>query len=198
MLESINEFFPWKSKLTTQPTMSQPDYPSRYKLSKMKKSELQDLLAEKASENLQGKKADLIDRLLDIYSDEKYLIDQVQQDLKDDGEFVNDDEDDEYQPPPPPEDDDDEEWEEAEVLELSAPVDALCSCDRLKMAFSAFILIVLASAAHFQCTTDSCKAPQSINDIDWLKYRIEGSNFKGFEDMGFNEWKDINIKNNED
>ena len=132
--------------------MSQPDYPSRYKLSKMKKSELQDLLAEKASDNLQGKKADLIDRLLDIYSDEKYLIDQVQQDLKDDGEFVNDDEDDEYQPPPPPEDDDDEEWEEAEVLELSAPVDALCSCDRLKMAFSAFILIVLASAAHFQCT----------------------------------------------
>ena len=85
----------------------------------MKKSELQDLLAEKASDNLQGKKADLIDRLLDIYSDEKYLIDQVQQDLKDDGEFVNDDEDDEYQPPPPPEDDDDEEWEEAEVLELS-------------------------------------------------------------------------------
>ena len=191
MLESINDFFPWKNKLTTQPTMSQPDYPSRYKLSKMKKSELQDLLAEKASENLQGKKADLIDRLLDIYSDEKYLIDQVQQDLKDDGEFVNDDEDDEYQPPPPPEDDDDEEWEEAEVLELSAPVDALCSCDRLKMAFSAFILIVLASAAHFQCTTDSCKAPQSINDIDWLKYRIEGSNFKGFEDMGFNEWKDM-------
>lgn len=66
-------------------------------------------MAEKASD-WQGKKADLIDRLLDIYSDEKYLIDQVQQDLKDDGEFVNDDEDDEYQPPPPPEDDDDEEW----------------------------------------------------------------------------------------
>ena len=86
MLESINEFFPWKNKLTTQPTMSQPDYPSRYKLSKMKKSELQDLLAEKASDNLQGKKADLIDRLLDIYSDEKYLIDQVQQDLKDEAE----------------------------------------------------------------------------------------------------------------
>ena len=42
-----------------------------------------------------------------------------------------------------------------------------------------------------QCTTEECRAPKSIEDIDWLKYRIQGSNFKGFENMGFNEWKDM-------
>ena len=167
-------------------------YPNRSQLNKKKKSELQDLLADKACENLKGKKSELIDRLLDIYSDEQYLIGQVQQDLKNDGEALDgDDDEEEYQPPPPPEDDDDEEWDEAEVLELSAPGDALCHCDRLKICFSAFILIVLASAAHFQCTTTQCKSPKSIDDIDWLKYRIEGSNFKGFENMGFDEWKDM-------
>ena len=42
-----------------------------------------------------------------------------------------------------------------------------------------------------QCTTEECRAPKSIQDIDWLKYRIQGSNFKGFENMGFDEWKDM-------
>ena len=105
-------------------------YPTRSDLNKKKKGEIKALLEEKEADT-SGKKAELIDRLLDIYSDEQYLIRQVEQDLKDDGE--NDDGD--YMPPPPPEDDDDEEWEEAEVLELSAPRDALCHCDRLKFIF---------------------------------------------------------------
>ena len=161
-------------------------YPTRNDLNKKKKGEIKALLEEKEADT-SGKKAELIDRLLDIYSDEQYLIRQVEQDLKDDGE--NDDGD--YMPPPPPEDDDDEEWEEAEVLELSAPRDALCHCDRLKFIFSATILTILGLAAHMQCTTEECRAPKSIQDIDWLKYRIQGSNFKGFENMGFHEWKDM-------
>ena len=71
------------------------NYPNRSQLNKKKKSELQDLLADKACENLKGLKSELIDRLLDIYSDEQYLIDQVQQDLKNDGEALDGDDDDE-------------------------------------------------------------------------------------------------------
>ena len=170
-------------------------YPSANQLRRMKVADLRALCNEKAA-STEGTKAILVERLLGIFSEEEYLISRVPEDDAETSHLLEET-DPEYVPTFEEADEmraDDDEWEEAQILEFADDEpDALCTCNPSKAVLSTFVLSVLAAAGHFQCQTEECKSPSSLDSVDWINYRVKNSHssFKGHEDMGFGDWKQM-------